>query len=308
MYDAPRPMSIFELLDRSIRLYKKNFFLLASIAMLPPLLEALGDAVPSLVFKAIANGGIPQSLTGAHSLADAALAFLLISLYLAGLVLASGATVHAVSTVYLGRNTGVHDAYKAAFPFYSRLFGLFLIICLICVAVLIGLFVVVALISAISGVAIRTTSPANVTVLAVSIGISAVVGWIYVFVFMALSIPVCVLERANVPESIRRSVSLSRGARGSIWLLFLIRLALKLAVFLAVAISEEAGVLTLSPLTTALGKFGHLLLSALITPVLNICLVLLYYDQRVKKEDFDLQRIMKPLDAGFTVPTQGTRN
>jgi hypothetical protein len=305
MYDAPRPMSIFELLDRSIRLYKKNFFLLASIAMLPPLLEALGDAVPLLVFKAIADGGIPQSLTGAHSLAAAALSSLLSLLYLAGLVLASGATVHAVSTVYLGRNTGIRDAYKAVFPFYIRLIGLFLIICLICVAILMGLFVVVDLISAISGVAIRTISPA---VLAVSIGIPAVVGWIYVFVFMALSIPACVLERANMPESIQRSVSLSRGARGTIWLLFLIGFGLKLAVFLAVSISEEAGVLTLSPLMTALGKFGHLLFSALIAPVLNICMVLVYYDQRVKKEAFDLQLMMEPLDAGFTVPTQGTRN
>jgi len=52
------------------------------------------------------------------------------------------------------------------------------------------------------------------------------------------------------------------------------------------------------PLAHALQAAGGFISTSLLGPLLTIAFTLIYYDQRVRKEGFDLQLMMSTLEAG----------
>ena len=49
-------------------------------------------------------------------------------------------------------------------------------------------------------------------------------------------------------------------------------------------------------------QFGSFVTQALMAPIMTIALTLVYYDERVRKEAFDLKHMMQQLDAAIARP------
>jgi len=131
-------------------------------------------------------------------------------------------------------------------------------------------------------------------------------------VHLSLAFPAFVVEQSGVWAAIRRSFSLAKGTRGRVLLLYLLCAALSWILSMAVMLPVLI-VIALIPGTsdpqhaqafgviTALVIYGSgFLVQALTRPVYGIALMLFYYDQRIRREGFDIEWMM--LKAGLIVP------
>jgi hypothetical protein len=301
MTTALRPMTTGELLDRSFSLYRNNFFLFAGIALLPPVLTLMLDAVRTSLFQKPAMGVV----NGTLQLAPASygpLALVLLLGYFLGFVLSSGATVHAVSTVYLGKSAGIGESYRAIQSAFGRLIGLFLLICLIFAGFGIGIVVVIALLA---GAFVATTHSQGAAVIFLLVTIlPATVLFIHLYVCMSLSTAACVVEKTGATDSLRRSFRLSKGARGKIWLIMLLFFTLIVVLSFSVVIPSQMILARSGPpwIANVTASVLQFLVSVFVGPVLTVSLILAYYDQRVRKEAFDLQHMMESIGATAAEP------
>jgi hypothetical protein len=257
-----RPLSLGELLDRSFFLYRKNFMLFVGIIALPHLvLLAFQLAGVALQTERMISGVGVNILWG--------LAAALLTL---GAVAASqGATVIAVSRVHLGQPTTIAES-------FAGIRGRILYLALIMIGYGIGV-----------GVGL---------ILLIVPGIILALMW-------ALTIPVAVLEDKGLRDSLSRSSELTKGHRGRVFVIYFLFLSLLYAVYMAweLPILAAIGVwtrghnLTVLPLWTQIAfPLGNFLSQCLVGPLMTIGLSLLYYDERVRKEAFDLQHMMTTLD------------
>jgi hypothetical protein len=167
-------------------------------------------------------------------------------------------------------------------------------------------------------IAVLPTASRPSTALAVVLVIGLVLAYLAVLVLLgflvmryAVAIPVLVLEDLGVLEAIRRSVQLTRGRRGQIFI----------ACMLTAVIGYIGAIVFQGPFFVAMlftaknpqalpwlafwmsvsGAIG----GSLTGPLLMIVLVLCYYDSRIRKEAFDLQYMMSSLErpaAGSVSP------
>jgi len=143
----------------------------------------------------------------------------------------------------------------------------------------------------------------NVTgTFAVVLCIAPFVLWIWVFVMWIAVTPAMFIENIGIAEAVTRSRQL---VQGRWWRTFLIvgltvviyeLVALALGAFLQIA--QLLLELVLSPfLASAIALTVGQLLSALLTPIFQIVLVLIYFDLRVRKEALDLFQMAYRLAA-----------
>src|SRR4029077_10628101 len=105
-----RPMTLGEVLDRTFKLYKSNFWLFAGITAMPLLVSlvinvgaaGMGINQRKLVGSIAASPGMLFSIIGG------AVVFLVVYLFLLGA--AQAATVFAVSDLYLGRTPSLRES------------------------------------------------------------------------------------------------------------------------------------------------------------------------------------------------------
>jgi hypothetical protein len=120
-----------------------------------------------------------------------------------------------------------------------------------------------------------------------------------VWVRYALAIACCVVEDLGVIKSIKRSATLSKGSRFRIFLIYIVFVLL--AVILAAALGGLAGMIgsLISNITVRLTLIylASFIASLLTGPLATIGIALVYYDERVRKEAFDLQWMMSSLDS-----------
>jgi Membrane domain of glycerophosphoryl diester phosphodiesterase len=268
-----RPLSLGELLDRSFFLYRKNFLLFAGIIALPHLvLLAFQLAGVGLQVAGIVTGPLISGLW--------VLATLVITL---GVAAASqGATVIAVSQVHLERPASIMES-------FAGIKGRVLYLALIMIGYGIGV-----------GVGL---------ILLVVPGIILALMW-------ALTIPVAVLEDKGLADSLSRSQELTKGHRGRVFVIYFLFLFLTYAVYIALELPilfavgitarHHPGAPTLW--MTALVPVANFLSQCIVGPLMTIGFSLMYYDERVRKEAFDLQHMMATLDnvQAAPVPAMGT--
>jgi hypothetical protein len=306
MAEILRPMSTGELMDRTLVLYRKNFKLFVGIASVGPatyLLFQLLTIGSAALPAAAGNRVTPFS---AASLGFGFVAGFLIML--AGMAIAHGATVRAVAAVHLGLPIGVVEAYRSLKGKFLRIIGVF-----VCMGLLASLTVFGAvLLIFVAALALRTLAVVDPgragQVFAAIIGfgsflvvaVSAMVVWVR----YALAIACCVVEDLGVVKSIKRSALLSKGSRFRIFLIYLVFVLL--AVLFGAALGGLAGGLgTLIPNVTTrlvLIYFASFIAGVLTGPLATIGIALVYYDERVRKEAFDLQLMMSSLDPPATSP------
>jgi uncharacterized membrane protein len=129
---------------------------------------------------------------------------------------------------------------------------------------------------------------------------------------LSLAFPACVVEQMGAWTALKRSSVLSNGTRGRVFLLYLLGAALgwllSLGVMLPLTIllylipgmdspqhTQTAGIISLFIV------YGSgFAVQTLIKPVYGIALALFYYDQRIRKEGYDIERMMDA--AGLNAP------
>jgi hypothetical protein len=300
-----RPMSTGEILDRTFNLYRNNFMLFAGIAVVPP---ALMLVVNLMQAGFMATPGRPVRGTAGLAAAGGAAAVVAIIAaiaYLVGIAVAHAATVFAVSAVHLDRKTSIGESYAKVKGHYGRVVW---VIFQVGLRSFVPAFVVIVFAAVFLPLAVKgggKAAGALVGMVAVLAIFAAVILGVILYLRFALAVPACVLEDIPAGDAIRRSVALSRGCRGQIFVIYLLMAVISyiiLLLFMVPAGIMAATVAKGSPaaagLFTSLASF---LAGALAGPIATIALSLVYFDQRVRKEAFDLQLMMAAVD-GMPLP------
>ncbi|HZU33460.1 MAG TPA: glycerophosphoryl diester phosphodiesterase membrane domain-containing protein [Candidatus Angelobacter sp.] len=307
---ALRPMSTSQVLDRTFYLYRNNFVLFAGIAILTPALRLIAMLIQLKIFGPMVMPQQPEDFTPQFFQAlfvRVIVGFIVGTIiYLFGTSLASGATAYAVSMVHLGKTTSIAESYREV----SRIFGRIVRVLLSVLALAFGPFLLLylVLIGMAVGVAMMgKNNPGSlllVMVFVFLIGGLAILGatvWmIYAFCRYALAIPACTLEKLPAKQALKRSRFLTNGAKGKIFGISF--LTIVLGAILTYALQMPALLASNAMIFSAKTQFSiaatiwiyiaEFLGGTVAGPVVTIALVLVYYDQRVRKEAFDLQYMM----------------
>jgi hypothetical protein len=288
-----RPLSTGEVLDRTFSIYRAHFWLFAGLASLSGSFSLILNAVQLLVHHMV----LLQ-----HGFRIAALEAQISTLVMTVLLLPVEAVVYAASVlalceVYLGREITAKEAVQATMGRWARYVGIALwqgwsAAWLLAIVVLPGAVML--------GMAGKSPAfaPVFAVVGAVLIFAGVAGGGVYgviAYIRNSLGIPAALMEKTGVRASMRRSKTLAAGTKGRIFVVLLIAVALYMV---AGAIeSPMAFLIARSPLqehvfaqaaALLIGFVAHVLVS----PVALIGLTLVYFDQRVRLEAFDLVMLL----------------
>lgn len=273
-----RPLSLGELLDRTFFLYRSHFVLFVGIAALPYsifLVVNLGATLVPVYLRTAGPGG--PSGAGMAAMAFGGL-FALVALIVGSIAFlySLGATVFAVSEIYLGRRTSIRDSLARVGGHAGTVFGVLFLSGLIMMAGFIAL----------------------------------IIPGIYLMCRIAVATPAALLEDIHASGSISRSFALTKGFAGRAFMIYLLSImliwgAMALLQFpFMIMMGVNAKQVQLVALWTVLAQVGSFIGSVLVAPVSTIGFALFYYDLRVRKEAFDLQLMMRTI-GGETAPAAG---
>lgn len=283
-----RPSSLGEILDRTAQMYRSNFLLYFGIA-------AVSHAVV-LVLRLITDLLIYSRHTSAVQLnritLGAGIGTGLFSIL--PLAIAMAAVMHAVARNYLGDTCTIREAYTSVGRRWYR-YILILLAMDTYVALPIGVLVGIV-------VAAGMLLPAGLS-RGVVMGLAALMIFVAMFLAFwlllrwALSIPAAVMEDLTVHRALKRSRVLTRGAIGRIFVMLLLVLAVMMVIQYAIQIPmfillwKSKGVATLTARVVA--SFGTFLSGSFVLPIYSIALTLFYYDQRIRKEGYDVEWLIE---------------
>jgi hypothetical protein len=308
---ALRPMSTSQVLDRTFYLYRNNFVLFAGITIITPALRLVALLVQLKIFGPISVPQSPEGLTPQFMqafLVRAVIGFVVASVvYLIGTALASSATAYAVSMVHLGKTTTISESYSRIKPIFLRILWLLCVVVVLTVgplilfyALIVGFSLAVPLLVRSVGVAVGML--ALVVFLIGLVGILGSLVWcFYAVCRYALAVTACTLEKLPARAALIRTKFLTYGRKWSIlgiiiltWLLsFVLTYVLQLPALLASSTVVMSARAHMSIAATIWLYIAGFLGETLAGPIITIALVLVYYDQRVRKEAFDLQLMME---------------
>jgi hypothetical protein len=298
MTEPLRPLSTGQLLDRTFALYRRNFVLFVSIAAVAPgvylLMQALFIGTSTAVPGTARRG--PTAAAGAAMFAGL-LAWML------GLAISHAATIQALAAVHLGRNTSFREAYASLKGRYGRIIGVFLSVAIRVFggsALLVFVAVMVGAGSVAGGARLGLAGGILGGIVAVLAAVAAAMLSITLFVRYALAVQACVVENVQGREALKRSTILTKGSRSrvlTIYTLFIILIWVISAVTAIIALALAA-VIRSAVFSTIAIQLANFVAGALTGPLVTIGMSLLYFDERVRKEAFDLQLMMSSLDSG----------
>ena len=311
MNNQLRPMALGEILDRTAELYRTHFPLFAGISSI---FAAAMLCIQLLYLRSLVLLGYPHIMAKfSWGTASAAVVEALAILLLAGLSIV--ANNRAVAWVYLDQPATIRDAARSVLPRMGRYLWLMTMAGFRAWAPLAALYVAffAIILSALphdfmtnpaAAQAAAHQNPAALVGVAVGFLILAplfLVALVYgtwMSLRYSLSVPAAVVEDLPARQAIKRSVELSNGSRGRIFVLGLLVYAVRLLLgllfgfpILALAIKHPGQPLPMGWMT--LQQVGEFLINALIGPIYAIGLTLFYYDQRIRKEGFDIEWMMR---------------
>jgi hypothetical protein len=270
-----RPLTLGEILDRTFSLYRKHFLLFFGITVIPHLLILAVSLTQTFFISAPRfPGSVPRHQFQTAFDGSVVLAFVIgilagIAAYVVAYLFSQGATVFAVSELYLGRTTTIGASFGRM---RGHLLNLFVVILLNGLAVLAGF-------------------------------ICLIIPGIYVLCRLITCIPAALLEDIGPIDSLERSFSLTKDFAGRSFLIYLLYWALSYGATLLFAMPFSFAAIFLGLKNpevmrtwTALANVGTFVAGVLVAPVLTIATAVFYYDLRVRKEAFDLQIMLNPND------------
>ena len=303
---ALQPMNTGQVLDRTFNLFRNNFLLFAGIAMLPALTLIAGLLLLIPIGLALPTSRVDFRDPTAMVVFFGSYGVILGLLYLIGYALALGATVYGVSQVHLGKPTSIGECYKKVMPSFWRVIGIVICLFLMMIgAMILSEIVIVVLTLALAPMfAAAGGSPVVAAIVGGiffgAIFVAAIVWVLRIYCRYSLSVAACLVEKQGVVNSMKRSKFLAKGALWRIFIVFLLMFVFGLALSVAGQLSGTAITAVAGVIIGAVWQFGVSFIVSIVTfPIGTIAIALLYYDQRVRKEAFDLQLMMQSLgEAG----------
>ena len=290
MTEPLQPLNMGGILDRAIQVYRGKFSLFAGLAVFPGLAQ-LAVGLASVHPKTAADP------SGAHI-------FLVMVSYIASLVFtianlviqATAAICLAASKVLFGESIAIRTAFGAFTSKAGRLVGLEFLQGLYAVWPLIIVGVIAAV------VAVAASSPYII----IPMFILGSIPCIALYVRCALAFPACAIEDLPATTAFGRGVKLSERGRwricGGIFSPAVAAIGFTVGwTFVIAALQRTSPLLAGNPLASA-GLTGIVTFVADIVfiPISAIVLTVLYYDQRIRREGYDIERMMH--DAGLVAP------
>ena len=258
-----RPLEIGDLLDETFRMYRRHFLLFAGISVIL--------AIPTAALFGLGFGSLTLALQQAGQ-ADLSSLTPLLASFGAGLLITflmlpftNTAVVYAACESALGRPVTAGGIFMGVLRRYFPLLGYWLLF-------------------SVSGL------------IAVLLCVAPVALWAWLFVMWIVVTPAMFVENIGVGAAFGRSRQLVEGRWWRTFLvLFLMLIVWYVARFALDAFLQLAQYLlaiVVSPFIVAALTLGTAeLVSALVSPVLQIVIVLIYFDLRVRREALDLFQI-----------------
>jgi hypothetical protein len=222
-----------------------------------------------------------------------------------GLAITHAVTVRAVSAVHLARPITAGAAYGALKGRYLRIIGVFVVVLFIVFGGSFLLYMAAAMIAALA-VAAAVSLGKVATVIGVIVGIVVVIASILLaitlFVRYSLAVQACVVEDIPIMQSLKRSVFLAKGSRNRILTVYVLFVVLQFVIGLTLGLGMNAATSSLHSirLAQAASALGSFVAGVITSPLATVAMSLVYYDERVRKEAFDLQLMMTALEGAQT--------
>jgi Membrane domain of glycerophosphoryl diester phosphodiesterase len=291
-----RPLRLAEILDRIFQLYRARFLLFLGIAGVSTILE--------LSWSLIRLGEVgwmtrhhlavttQQWATSVSSIPAWTVLFAAAALCLA-------ASNRVVAAIYDGKPTGIVKAFAALRSGWLRYIWVNTLAFLIAWGSVI-VIVVAGVTATLLATRARTMGQAKVAVFAFgAMGLLILLALPLCFwltLRYSLAVPACIEEGLATLRSLKRSVFLTQDTKGRILVLLLIVMAAQGTLVSAFMSPVFAFIVRArghaTPAMTGYTLAVTALSSALIKPIYSIGLTLFYYDARVRKEGFDLERML----------------
>ena len=311
MNNQLRPMTLGEILDRTAELYRNHFMLFAGTSAIFAGTMLLIAMLHLGSLTLIGYPHIPAHLEWAYavSLGIEVLAVALV----AGLAIAAFNRV--VAWIYMGEAATVRAAAGSVFSRVGRYLWLMTVtmfrawspLFIVYVALFAILFAMLPagfLFNPQAAHHPANINPSNALEMLASM---LILGPLFLLAFgygvfmwlrYSLAMPACVVEGLTSKRAIRRSIELSQGSRGRIfvlWLLvYVVRLLLGILLgfpLLILGLKQPGHALPLGWLVVS--QIAGFFTNTLIGPIYSTGLTLFYYDLRIRKEGFDIEWMMQ---------------
>ncbi|MFG2647367.1 glycerophosphoryl diester phosphodiesterase membrane domain-containing protein [Streptomyces sp. NPDC048436] len=300
-----RPLGVGEILDGAVSTMRTYWRTVLGISLTVAVItEVVVILLQGLVLNDSANTDAlddPSATVGelTRALGDTLLSSgVVLVITLLGTIIATALLTMVTSRAVLGKSVTTAEAWQDAKPQLPRLVGLTLLLPLIGVAVVTA--------GAVPGVLIAAAGSSDAGVsLAVLGGFGALIVAVWLMIRFSLASPALMLEKQGVKKSMARSVKL---VRGSWWRVFGIQLlaaiiANVVASIIVIPFTLIAGALSGNGVTGFLDSgtgdlgwtflivsgVGSVIGSMLTFPITAGVTVLLYIDQRIRREALDLE-------------------
>jgi hypothetical protein len=265
-----RPLEIGDLLDETFRMYRRHFLLFAGISVIL--------AVPSAALFGLALGSFMSAIQQTGAVTDLSFLTPLLATFAVGLVVnllilpfTMGAVMYAACESALGRPVTAGSVFMGVVRRYFPLLGYWLLF-------LFSLY------------------------LSLALCVAPVALWLWVFVSLIVVTPAMFVENIGLGAAFGRSWRLVEGRWWRtflvLFLMFIVWYVVGLGLGGFIQLAQFLLGLVVSPFIAAAISLGTgELVSALVNPIMQIALVLIYFDLRVRKEGLDLFQMAYRLAA-----------
>lgn len=319
-----RPLSLGEILDRTAELYRNNFFLFAGTSAIFATVTLFTEMVTLGVEKLLGYPNVPGHLQWA--VATLSVLQIFVVLLAAGLSIA--AFNRLVAWVYMGEPASIRAAVNSVRPRMgrylwlmtnvgTRAYGPIWVLYIVFFAMLFAVMPsgwltnpsVIQRPNALDPSKMLEMGAASLVL--APLFLAAIVYAVLMSLRYSLAMPVCVVEDVAAGPAIKRSIELSKGSRGRIFVLGLLVYAIRtlLGVVLGFPLIFFSFKHLGKPLPIGLMAFTQVagfLVRTFIGPIYSSGLTLFYYDQRVRKEGYDIVWMMQAAGLSPNAELPGT--
>ena len=314
MQAALRPMNLGEILDRTFAIYRKKFLLFVGIAALPAaVMLAIHMVDIGWVHTDRLIGAVDATQGGKIALSWlVAYGYYHISGFVALLFLP--AFVRLASCEVFGESTTIVASFRFALARWRRYLWLaflkWIAVLILPEALAFGVFFGIGTLEDKLGL-MGDPSPLAIVTLLLPIPVG-----IYLFfragVCLSLAFPAAALEEMSAWKALRRSWKLTRGSRWRIFVawIMVIACAMVLEILAAFLIWWIATLIYAGrnyagfnrQVYAVVAHSFYAAITAVIGPLYPIAITLFYYDQRVRKEGYDVEMMMEAAGLGTGEP------
>jgi zinc-ribbon domain len=311
------PMSTGDVIDRAVRLYRRNFTPLVAIVSVPTLIGYVASLMFWYGYQHIILG------TGASGAPDDAMWMLILGglgypVWLFALLL----TVSGLARV-IGDHVMMGDAitFRKCFSSVRRRFSDITVMGLLTMVILFGLYIILTIIllmlalvvGVVVGFVMAIKMPqwavASITVVTVLVAIAAGLFIVSTFIARVVFLPqVVMIEGQSAGSAIGRAISLGQRNSFKVGAILLFTYFVSLSLMSALTLPVLAGLFLAgllsseffsSTLWTVFYTSFKDVSSLLSLPIWIVSFTLLYFDSRVRKEAYDLELLARDIAPGY---------